>query len=450
MLLRRLPQVQRLLETPQAEALAQRYARGAVTDALREALGWARGELRRGAMCGVPDVDVLLAEARRHLAERSLPDLQRVINAAGIVLHTNLGRAPLAEAAVSAVARVASGYCNLEFDLETGGRGARAPGVESLLRELTAAEAALPVNNGAAAILLALAGLADGGEVIVSRGELVEIGGGFRIPDVIRQGGAKLVEVGSTNKTRLADYRNAVTGDTRVLLKVHQSNFRMIGFTAETGIEELASLAREHDLLVVADLGSGVLISQPAMAAEPTVGEAIVAGADLVTFSGDKLLGGPQAGLLVGRRTAVDRLRQHPLLRALRLDKMSLAALEATLLLQRDAPAQVPVLRMLGQSQAELQARAERLLAAIGRGAVVEHTLGFAGGGSLPQQRIPSRGVSLRLDGLSADALAGNMRGQRPSVVGRVAEGRFVLDVLTVADDEIEAIAEAVARVRAG
>ncbi len=449
-LLRRLPQVQRLLEAPQAEALVAAYARESVTEALRDAIGRLREGLRRGEVSKVPDAEALIAEARQSLVARGQPDLRRVINATGIVLHTNLGRAPLAAAAVRSLASVASGYCNLEFDLETGGRGTRAPGVNALLQELTGAEAALPVNNGAAAILLALAGLAGGGEVIVSRGELVEIGGGFRIPDVIRQGGARLVEVGSTNKTRLADYRDAITAETRVLLKVHQSNFRMIGFTSATGIEELAGLAQERGLLVVADLGSGVLTRLPGAAAEPTVSEAIAAGADLITFSGDKLLGGPQAGLLVGRRAAVERLRRHPLLRALRLDKMSLAALEATLILHRDAPAQVPVLRMLGQSEAELQARAELLAASLGAAATIEPTSGFAGGGSLPEERIASRGVSLRVPGLSADALARRMRGQRPAVIGRITDGRLVLDVLTVADDEIEEIARAVAAVRAG
>ncbi len=241
----------------------------------------------------------------QRLAERGRAGLRRTINATGIVLHTNLGRAPLAAEAIAAVAEVAAGYCNLEFDLGSGARGSRTASLEPLLREVTGAEAALAVNNGAAAILLALSALAGGGEVIVSRGELVEIGGGFRIPDVIRQGGARLVEVGSTNKTRLADYRKAIGPETRVLLKVHQSNFRTVGFTAETGIEELAGLAREHGLMVVADLGSGLLRSTPG-ALEPTLGVALAAKADLVTCSGDKLLGGPQAGLILGSRAAVD------------------------------------------------------------------------------------------------------------------------------------------------
>ena len=393
--LRNLPQVQRLLEMPAANSLCARIrpdggdrtrcARRSKDCASRSALAcWPH----------VPDAQTLLARSGEKLAIRRRRGLRRTINATGIVLHTNLGRAPLAPEAIAAVAEVAAGYCNLEFDLATGRRGSRTQALEPLLRELTGAEAALAVNNGAAAILLALSALSNGGEVIVSRGELVEIGGGFRVPDVIRQGGARLVEVGSTNKTRLQDYRAAIGPDTRVLLKVHQSNFRTIGFTAETSIAELAGLAREHGLLVVADLGSGLLQETPGTT-EPSFGEALSAGADLVTCSGDKLLGGPQAGLILGKKAAVDPLRHHPLLRAVRLDKMSLAALEATLMLHRDMPERVPVRRMLGQTEAVLQQRAERLQAMLGSG-TVERTDAFAGGGSLPEERIASRAVALQ------------------------------------------------------
>ena len=328
--LRHLPQVQRLLELPAATSLCEEFGRTAVINAVRETLEGLREQIGAGLLANVPDAHTVLAHCADTLAMRRRLGLRRTINATGIVLHTNLGRAPLAPEAIAAVAEVAAGYCNLEFDLATGRRGSRTQALEPLLRELTGAEAALAVNNGAAAILLALSALTKGGEVIVSRGELVEIGGGFRVPDVIRQGGARLVEVGSTNKTRLQDYRAAIGPETRVLLKVHQSNFRTIGFTAETSIAELAGLAREHGLLVVADLGSGLLQSTPGTA-EPSLGEALSAGADLVTCSGDKLLGGPQAGLILGKKAAVDPLRHHPLLRAVRLDKMSLAALEATL-----------------------------------------------------------------------------------------------------------------------
>jgi len=441
--LRRLPQVQRLLETPEAGALIGRFGRQAVTDALRATLDHVRVQLR--AECAeTPAAEALLEAAAAWLAGREQPGLRRTVNATGIVLHTNLGRAPLAEPALAAVAEVARGYCNLEFALETGRRSLRAGAVEALLCELTGAEAALAVNNGAAAILLALAALAGGGEVIVSRGELVEIGGGFRIPDVIRQGGARLVEVGATNRTRLPDYRAAVGEHTRALLKVHQSNFRLVGFTAETPIAELAGLAREHGVALVADLGSGNLAAH---AGGPSIRDALAEGADLVTFSGDKLLGGPQAGLLTGRQALVDRIRAHPLLRAVRLDKMSLAALEATLRLHRDAPASIPVLRMLAQTEAELQTRAERLCTLLGAGAAVIRTDGLAGGGALPEERIPSRAVALSLP-LPADALARMLRLGRPAVVGRIVDGRVALDMLTVADGELEEIAEAVAACR--
>jgi L-seryl-tRNA(Ser) seleniumtransferase len=343
----------------------------------------------------------------------------------------------MAAEAIAAVARIADGYCNVELDLATGKRGARTAGVEPLLRDLAGSDAALAVNNGAAAILLALAALAEGGEVLVSRGELVEIGGGFRIPDVIRQGGARLIEVGSTNKTRLADYRAAIGPDTRVLLKVHQSNFRTIGFTEETGIAALSGLAREHGLMLVADLGSGLL--QPmAGSVEPTLGDALAAGADVVTCSGDKLLGGPQAGLLLGAKAVIDRIRTHPLLRAVRLDKMSLAALEATLMLHRDAPERVPVRRMLGQNATELTARAERLRAMIGQGEIVA-TAAFAGGGSLPEERIASRALSI----CGADALAHRLRAADPAVIGRISGGALLIDMLTVADDELDDLARA-------
>ena len=444
--LRHLPQVQRLLEMPTAVALCADFGRAAVTGSLRRTLEDLRGQIVSGARDTAPEALSILADAAGRLAARRQLGLRRAINATGIVLHTNLGRAALAAEAIEAVAEVAAGYCNLEFDLASGQRGSRTQALEPLLRELTSAQSALAVNNGAAAILLALSALAGGGEVIVSRGELVEIGGGFRVPDVIRQGGARLVEVGSTNKTRLKDYRDAITPQTRVLLKVHQSNFRTIGFTAETRIAELAGLAREHGLLLVVDLGSGLLQQAPG-SAEPSLAEALSAGADLVTCSGDKLLGGPQAGLILGSEAAVEPLRRHPLLRALRLDKMSLAALEATLLLHRDQPGRVPVLRMLGQTVAELQQRAERLQALLGAG-TVEPTDAYAGGGSLPEQRIASRALALS-PAIGAEAAASRLRAGRPAVIGRIRDGRLLLDMLTVADDELPALVAALETIQA-
>ena len=444
--LRALPQVQRLLEMPGALALIREFSRPGVTAALRGTLDHVRATLRRGEP--VPAPADLLNEARRRLIEERRPVLRRAINAAGIVLHTNLGRAPLAAEAVEAAAEAARGYSNLEFDLEAGTRGSRTQGIEPLLCALTGAEAALAVNNNAAAVLLALSALAGGGEVIVSRGELVEIGGGFRIPDVIRQGGARLVEVGSTNRTRLDDYRAAITGETRMLLKVHRSNFRVVGFTAEAPVGELAALAREHGLLVMEDLGSGTLADLRPLGHrhEPTVPESLAAGADLVAFSGDKLLGGPQAGVLAGRRAAIDPLRRHPLLRALRLDKMTLAALEATLRLHRDAPSRLPVLRMLAQTEGDLQSRAERLAALLHGAAEAEvvQSEGYAGGGALPGEGVRSRAVSFAIPGLSAEEAARRLRMHRPAVVGRIVGGRVLLDMLAVGEADLPEIAAAV------
>jgi L-seryl-tRNA(Ser) seleniumtransferase len=435
---RALPQVHKLLEAPAAAPLAKRYGAAALTEALRAVLTSARRAI--GDDGAAPDTSLLLENTATLLAERAAPGLRPVINATGIVIHTNLGRAPLAAEAIAAVSNVARGYSNLEFDLATGKRGSRTAAIEPLLAEITGAEAGLPVNNGAAAILLALSALASGGEVIVSRGELVEIGGGFRIPDVIRQGGARLVEVGSTNRTRLSDYAAAIGPDTRVLLKVHQSNFRTIGFTEETGIAELAQLARAHGLKVVADLGSGLVARVPG-AAEPTLAEALKAGADIVTCSGDKLLGGPQAGLILGRAEALAPLRKHPLLRALRLDKMSLAALEATLRLHRDAPDRIPVMRMLAQDEATLQARAQTLRELVGTGDVIP-TDGYAGGGSLPEERVTSRALALD-PAAGPDVAAAALRASTPAVVGRIAQGRLVIDLLTVTDAELPALAGA-------
>jgi len=440
--LRSLPQVQRLLETAAASALCEEFGRTALTEALRATLEELRREIGEGSLACAPDAQTLLDRARAKLSLRRRRGLRRAINATGIILHTNLGRAPLAPEALAAVAEVAAGYCNLELELAGGRRGSRTQAIEPLLCELTGAEAALAVNNGAAAILLALAALCRGGEVVVSRGELVEIGGGFRVPEVIRQGGARLAEVGSTNKTRLEDYRAAIGADTRVLLKVHQSNFRTIGFTAETSIAELAGLARERGLLLVADLGSG-LLRAARCSGEPTLSAALAAGADLVTCSGDKLLGGPQAGLILGKRAAVDRLRQHPLLRALRLDKMSLAALEATLLLHRDMPERVPVARMLGQSEPVLRARAEKLESLVGAGAV-QRSEAFAGGGSLPEERIASWALVLDPT-VGAERAASRLRACDPPVIGRVSDDRLLLDMLAVADGDLPEVAAAVA-----
>jgi L-seryl-tRNA(Ser) seleniumtransferase len=453
--LRALPQVQRLLEHPEAVRLARASSRAAVAAAFRSVLDAVRAELRASNV-ETPTVADLVDRAEALIVADSLPGLRRLINATGVIIHTNLGRAPLAAEAVAAAAGAAQGYCNLEFDLETGGRGARAQAVEPLLCDLTGAEAAMVVNNAAAAVLLGLTALAGGGEVIVSRGELVEIGGGFRIPDVIRQGGARLVEVGTTNKTRIEDYAAAITPDTCVLLKVHQSNYRIIGFTEEAPLEALADLARARNLVLMHDLGGGALLNPLGGGAqgtgpirEPTVQDCLRAGSDIVAFSGDKLMGGPQAGLLVGTAPAIAPLRRHPLMRALRLDKMRLAALEATLRLYRDpetAIQRIPALRMLAQTDAALSARAQRL-AQLLDGATeveVEASHGYAGGGALPEQRLASWAVTLSHDDFGPDAFAAQLRAGRPGVVGRVSGGRLILDMLTVGDEEVIELAAAV------
>lgn len=445
--LRALPSVQSLLEG--AEGLIAASSHGATTRALRQVMEEIRATHRPGK--ALPGPDTIIARAAALLHDESQPILRRVINATGIILHTNLGRTPLAQPAIAAMAEAARGYTNLEFNLANGKRGERLQNVEALLYELTGAEAALVVNNNSAAVLLTLSGLAAGGEVIVSRGELVEIGGGFRIPDVIVQGGARLVEVGTTNKTRLADYRAAITEHTRALLKIHQSNFRIVGFTESASLQDLSLLARENNLLLIEDLGSGTLLDLEPLGRphEPTVKKSIAAGADIVTFSGDKLLGGPQSGLIVGRAAAINRLRRHPLLRALRIDKISLAALEATLRLLRDpatAITEIPVLRMLAQPLAALQARAEILTGALRDIADVriESSHGYAGGGALPTDAIASVAVSVSVHGQPTETLAARLRAYHPAIVGRIAGDRLHLDMLAMTDAEAEEIAQAV------
>src|SRR5207248_3659405 len=364
------------------------------------------------------------------------PRLRRAINATGIVVHTNLGRAPLAEAALERVREVGRGYSNLEYDLSSGVRGSRQDHVSDLLRRLTGAEAALVVNNNAAAVLLVLAALAEGREVIVSRGELIEIGDGFRIPDVLARSGARLREVGTTNRTRAADYEAAVGPETAALLRVHQSNFRLVGFAAQPTVTELAKVAARHGLPLVDDLGSGVLGE---LADEPSARQSLADGADLVCFSGDKLLGGPQAGIVAGRAELIERLRRHPLQRALRIDKLGLAALEGTLLLYLEperALREVPVLRMLHEEPSAIRARAERLAAAVD--GEVEETVARVGGGALPLAELPSFACAVE------ESLARALRVGEPPVVGIVRDGRLLLDCRTLTDGEADLVAQAV------
>lgn len=476
--LRALPSVDALLRTPEAEALRPALGAERLTALAREVTDELRAELRTGGGAGTGDDEThdgtsvdgdretlrddgreaLLAEAARRLARAAERErargLRRVINATGVVLHTNLGRAPLSEAARRAVAQEAAGYCTLEYDIETGARGRRGARAELLLAELTGAEDALVVNNCAAAALLVLTALARDGETIVSRGELVEIGGDFRVPDVMTQSGTVLVEVGTTNRTRLDDYERAVTERTRLLMRVHPSNYRIVGFTSAPSLEELARVAHGRGLLFYEDAGSGALLelAPHGLAGEPVIRESIAAGADVVTFSGDKLLGSAQAGLVVGRREVIERLRRHPLYRALRADKLALAALEATLEAYRRGEAlnEVPALRMLSATREEIERRArafsERLRARLGKDslAVKQDSLAVeliagesaVGGGSAPTTHPPTSLVALTHARLSADALDARLRRNSPPVVARIVGDRLVLDLRTVAEAE--------------
>ena len=444
--LRSLPSVDRLLGHPRLQRLLADFAREPVTDLVRRELDRARASIARGGPA--PSVDDLAEAVAATAAALWRPSPRRVINATGVVIHTNLGRAPLSADAQAAVAAAADGYSDLEYDVEEGVRGSRQSHVEHLVTALTGAEAALVVNNNASALLLALATLAHGREVIVSRGEAVEVGGGFRIPDVMRQSGATLVEVGTTNRTYVRDYSDAVSPQTGALLKVHSSNFRISGFTHAATLEELVALGRDHGLPVVHDLGSGCLLDTKALglAHEPMPQESIAAGADLALFSGDKLLGGPQAGIVAGKREMVERLARHPLARALRMDKLSLAALAATLLhyLRGAATAKVPVWRMLATSEAEVRALADKWAAAIGPSASVIEGRSTVGGGSLPDETLPTWLVALAPGRDGADGLARRLRHAPVPVVARVMDERVLLDPRTVLPEEEQRLLRAV------
>jgi L-seryl-tRNA(Ser) seleniumtransferase len=425
----------RLRDLPSVDELAQASDDPLAVDAARNVLARAREEIQAGA-----DPGDLAARLQDELAALRRPQLRRALNATGVVVHTNLGRAPLAEAALDRVREVGRGYSNLEYDVQAGARGSRQDHAAAVLRRLTGAEAALVVNNNAAAVLLALAALGEGREVIVSRGELIEIGDGFRIPDVLARSGARLVEVGTTNRTRAADFERAIGPETAVLLRVHQSNFRQVGFTELPSVAELARVAQRHGLPLVDDLGSGVI---GRVEDEPSVAESLTAGADLVCFSGDKLLGGPQAGIVVGRAELVERLRRHPLQRAVRADKLTLAALEGTLALYlepKTAAREIPVLRMVGEDAQGVRSRAERLARLVG--SEVEETVARVGGGALPLAQLPSYACAVE------EELAGPLRLGAPPVIGIVRDGRLLLDCRTLTDAEVDEVAAAVVAAR--
>ena len=450
---RNLPSVDRLLREPGVSVLCERYSRGRVVDGARELLAEWRERARRNGAGAIPASTELAEELGRRLELAARPALRRAINASGVIIHTNLGRAPLSGAALVAMTDVARGYSNLEYDLDAGQRGSRHEHVTVALRKLSGAEAALVVNNNAAAMLLALSALAQGREVVISRGQLVEIGGGFRIPDVLRQSGARLVEVGSTNRTYAEDYRRAIGPDTALLLRVHSSNFRVVGFVHEAGLGELAEVAHAAGLILVDDLGSGSLLDSSAygVAREPMVQDSVAAGADLVCFSGDKLLGGPQCGVIVGRAGLVAQLKRHPLTRAVRPDKTTLAALGATLehYLRGEATGQVPVWRMLATSVATLAARARALVERLGDSGLEFELLDGAstiGGGSLPGETLPTRLLAV-CGPESPDMLATRLRGADPPIVGRIERDRFVLDLRTVLPEEDELLADVLGQV---
>jgi L-seryl-tRNA(Ser) seleniumtransferase len=446
--LRKLPSVDRMLQEASVADLAAQWGHDVTVGAVRETLDVARRAIQAGSAC--PKVEALAREAGERLAAQLQPTLRPAINATGVIVHTNLGRAPLSAQARAAMDAVALGYSNLEYDLEAGRRGSRYVHAEALLCRLTGAEAALVVNNNAAALLLILMALARGREVILSRGQLVEIGGGFRIPDVMRQSGATLVEVGTTNRTYTQDYEAAITEATAALMRVHRSNFRLLGFTHEPSLAEMVALAEEQGLLLFDDLGSGTLLDTEAygLTHEPTIQESVAAGASLVSCSGDKLLGGPQAGLILGRADLIARLKEFPLARALRVDKTTLAGIQATLrhYLLGEATEHIPVWRMISQTEKSLEKRARawvRRLKGLGLGAVVMPGRSTVGGGSLPGETLPTHLVTMDVG--SPDAVAARLRAGEPSVIARIEDDRLVLDPRTVLPEQDTALQHLVA-----
>ncbi len=447
--LRQIPKVDTLLQTPEIGALFAQYPRELVVDGIRDVLQRLRAEMLRQE---TPELShaAIAEQTRREIMGRQTRHLKRVINGTGIIVHTNLGRSNLSQAAVAAVVEAASAYSNLEYELDEGRRGSRYSHVEGILRELLACEAALVVNNNAAAVLLTLTALAQGKEAIVSRGELVEIGGSFRIPDVIQQGGCILREVGATNRTHLRDYEQAISAQTGVLLRVHTSNYRVVGFTKTTTLAELKALSLKTGIPLIEDMGSGLLVkfTQHGLDDEPTVQESLAAGVDVVTFSGDKLLGGPQAGVIVGKRSLLDRIKAHPLHRAVRVDKMTLAALEATLMhyrYEREAFQQIPTLQKIAMPLDALRRRADVLCEGLCQASIaaeVVQEFSQVGGGALPVQNLPTWCVAVTVTDWSANDVEQRLRAASIPIIGRIANHQFLLDVRTLEDREFPIIVE--------
>ncbi len=448
-LLRELPSVDRLLKHPKGELLLARFNRDYVTQKCREGLDELRAAIRKGKTitAGELQEEAILTRMEKQMGSESEPKLIRVINATGTVLHTNLGRALLSQPAIEALCRVGGHPVNLEYDLSEGGRGKREESIEKVLLDLTGAEAATVVNNNAAAVLLGLNTLADGKEVVVSRGELIEIGGSFRIPEIMAKSGAILKEVGSTNRTHPEDYEKAIGKKTALLLKVHTSNYKIVGFSSEVDLAELVAIGKKHKIPVMEDLGSGALIdlSQYGLPKEPVVVERIALGAEIVTFSGDKILGGPQAGLVVGKKVWVSRMNKNPLKRALRCGKLTLAALEATLRLYQQSlnvADTIPTLKAFTRSLKEIKEMGEELLPALqkrlGEGfrLALEDSTSQIGSGALPTEEIPTKVIAIHHHGIGAERIAQRFRGANPPILGRIRDNRFLLDLRTIFDPE--------------
>lgn len=434
--LRDLPSVDQLLG--QATHLIEVYGRPLTLDALRLTLDEIRARFRTNPQADLPSIEGILTEAEAHLSQWTTSTLAPVINATGVILHTNLGRAPLSKATLAAMQYVAESYSTLEYDLEKGQRGSRLIHAESILQKLTGTEAAVVVNNNASAVLLVLSALANRKRVVISRTQLVEIGGGFRVPDVMKQSGAKLVEVGSTNKVRLSDYEEALEEPTALVMRAHRSNFKIVGFTEEPELKEIVDIAHQANVAVADDLGSGALLdtAKYGFAHEPTVQESLAAGADLVCFSGDKLLGGPQAGIILGRKELLDKIKKHPLARALRADKTCLAGITATLLhyLKDEAEREIPIWMMMSLTLDKVKSRAEAWRAALGQGDVVKSE-SAVGGGSLPEECIATYVLALHVK--SPDKFLKSLRAMSPSVIARTESDRVLFDPRTVLDDDL-------------
>lgn len=446
-LLRALPKVDVLCQSQELTALRQEYGDKAVVDAVRQVLATLRQQILEGAVQNLPSTEVLYRQIRECVIQNDLPSLRTVINGTGIILHTNLGRACLSEKAAQAAADAARRYSNLEYDIAKGQRGTRYVHIEDLLCRLTGAESALVVNNNAAAVLLVLSALTQGGQVVVSRGELVEIGGSFRVPDIMEACGAQLKEVGTTNKTHLSDYQKAITPETKALMKVHTSNYRIVGFTETPSLSALVELGHKNGLPVIEDLGSGCLtnLEQFGIHDEPSIQDSLKAGVDVVSFSGDKLLGGPQAGIILGKKKYIDILKKHPLTRAMRVDKMTLAALEATLhSYENGLEEEIPVIGMLSASPDALKEKAERLLELFGNAGIsagIVPVEGRVGGGSAPNQSLPSFAVALTGD---VNTLEEKLRLGLHPIIGRIHNDQYLLDVRTLWEEDFPVIVAAI------